>query len=154
MYPFHRNRLCGGNAIDLGLEEHVQEIELRSAAELCPVLARIDDWMRFLGYPHRDIFAVTLTLHEATANAFRHGNRGDPTKSVRLRYVVNDAEAVMEVEDQGRGFDPDQVPDPLAEQLLDRPGGRGLFLMRSYMTWVSFNREGNRVTLTRRRSNP
>lgn len=154
MYPFHRSRHCRGNAIDLGLEEHVQEIDLHSTADLYPVLERIDDWMRVLGYPHRDIFAVTLALHEATANAFRHGNQGDPTKSVRLRYVVSDAEVVMEVEDQGRGFDPGQVPDPLAEQRVDRPGGRGLFLMRSYMTWVSFNREGNRVTLTRQRSNP
>jgi hypothetical protein len=42
--------------------------------------------------------------------------------------------------------------DPLSEPFLDRPCGRGLFLMRSYMTWVSFNREGNRVTLCRQRS--
>ncbi len=154
MYPFHRSRLCRGHSIDLGLEEYVQEIDLHSPAEVYPVLDRIDDWMRVIGYPFRDIFAVTLALHEATANAFRHGNHGDPTKSVRLRYVVRDTEVVIEVEDQGRGFDPNQVPDPLAEQRVDRPGGRGLFLMRSYMTWVSFNREGNRVTLTRQRSEP
>jgi serine/threonine-protein kinase RsbW len=59
---------------------------------------------------------------------------------------------VLEVEDQGQGFDPDQVPDPRREPYMDRPGGRGLFLMRTYMTWVSFNREGNRVTFSRRRS--
>ena len=56
------------------------------------------------------------------------------------------------MQDEGRGFDPEQVPDPLAREILDRPGGRGLFLMWAYMTWVGFNRTGNRVTLVKQRS--
>jgi serine/threonine-protein kinase RsbW len=91
-------------------------------------------------------------LQEAVSNAFRHGNRGDRGKNIDLRYAVSAAEVLLEVEDQGAGFDPDQVPNPLAEENLYRLGGRGLFFMRAYMTWVSFNREGNRVTLSKQRS--
>ena len=86
-------------------------------------------------------------------NAFRYGNRRDPSKSIFVRCLLTATEVLLEVEDQGRGFDPDQVPDPLTEPYLDRPGGRGLFLLRTYMTWVNFNREGNRVTFSRQRSN-
>jgi serine/threonine-protein kinase RsbW len=66
--------------------------------------------------------------------------------------LLSATEVLLEVEDQGHGFDPTQVPDPLVEPYLDRPSGRGLFLIRTYMTWVSFNQEGNRVTFCRQRS--
>jgi serine/threonine-protein kinase RsbW len=112
----------------------------------------LEAWMRILGYANKDIFAVRLAFNEAVINAFRHGNRSDPGKRIHVRYLVTAAEILLQVEDQGPGFDPNQVPDPLSEPFLDRPCGRGLFLMRSYMTWVSFNREGNRVTLCRQRS--
>jgi serine/threonine-protein kinase RsbW len=66
-----------------------------------------------------------------------------------------DGERVLaEVQDQGAGFDPRQVPDPLAPENRDRPRGRGLLLMRSYLSWVRFNRRGNGVRLCRRGSTP
>lgn len=137
--------------IDLYLEEQAQRFQVHALAEVRPIFAKLQDWMTLLGFPRQDIFAVTLALHEAATNAFRHGNRGDPSKYVQISYLVTPAEVWVEVQDQGRGFDPAQVPDPLAEEILDRPGGRGLFLMRAYMNWVGFNQEGNRVTLCRRR---
>ena len=57
----------------------------------------------------------------------------------------------LEVKDEGKGFDPQRVPDPLAPVNLERPGGRGVLLMRHYMTWVRYNRRGNRVMLCKRR---
>ena len=57
-----------------------------------------------------------------------------------------------EVEDEGPGFDPGRVPDPTLPENPDRPGGRGLPLMRHFMTWVRFSRPGNRVTLCKYRS--
>jgi serine/threonine-protein kinase RsbW len=53
---------------------------------------------------------------------------------------------------QGDGFDPDAVPDPLAPENLEKPSGRGLLLMRHYLTSVDFNEKGNHVTLCRCRS--
>ena len=152
MCPYLRNHPYPGRTVDLVLEPRAEHVQVRSPADLRPLVEKLEARMRVLGYPSRDLFAVTLALYEAANNAFQHGNRGDRGKHIRVRYVVTMAEVLLEVEDQGPGFDPDEVPDPLHGGIRDRPGGRGLFLMRTYMTWVSFNREGNRVTLARQRS--
>ena len=80
------------------------------------------------------------------------GHRGDGRKSVRVTYQVGPWQVLAEVEDQGPGFDPSRVPDPTAPENLDKPCGRGLFLMRHYMTWVYHSSRGNCVTLCRSRS--
>jgi serine/threonine-protein kinase RsbW len=152
MHPHHKGRQFRRSAFNLTLEQNARQLGVHSPAELRPFLEMLETWMKVLRYPSKDIFAVRLALHEAASNAFRHGNRGDSSQTICVRYLVTVAEVLLEVEDQGSGFDPEQVPDPLAESYLDRPGGRGLFLMRTYMSWVSFNREGNRVTFSRQRS--
>jgi serine/threonine-protein kinase RsbW len=103
-------------------------------------------------YPEGDVFAVRLALREAISNAVRHGNRGDPAKAVRIRYHVTPRRVLAEVEDEGPGFDPGQVPDPRASENVERDGGRGLLLMRLYLTWVRHNGRGNCVTLCKCRS--
>ena len=129
-------------------------LALRSAEEVVPALERLSAAMSAAGYPQRDAFALRLALEEALVNALKHGHRGDPSKEVRLRYRVTAEEAVAEVEDQGPGFDPAAVPDPLAPENLEKPSGRGLLLMRRYLSWLRFNERGNVVTLCRRRSGP
>jgi serine/threonine-protein kinase RsbW len=104
------------------------------------------------GYPEGDVFAVRVALSEAISNAVRHGNRGDPAKAVRIRYHVTPRRVLAEVEDEGPGFDPGQVPDPRASENWERAGGRGLLLIRQYLTWVRHNGRGNCVTLCKRRS--
>jgi serine/threonine-protein kinase RsbW len=154
MYPLPCERRFGVTVVKLALEEGAHCSWVHSPAELHAVRGQVEGRMRVLGYAGKDIFAVLLALEEAVVNAFRHGNRRDPAKRIGICYLVTASEVVLEVEDQGPGFDPCQVPDPLTEGNLDRPGGRGLFLMRAYMTWVSYNRAGNRVILARQRSQP
>jgi serine/threonine-protein kinase RsbW len=103
-------------------------------------------------YRERDLFIVRLALEEAFANAVKHGHRGEPGKVVTLRLRVTSEHMFAEIEDQGRGFDPEQVPDPRDPENLEKPTGRGLLLMRTYMTWVRYNSRGNCVTLCRRRT--
>jgi serine/threonine-protein kinase RsbW len=98
-----------------------------------------------------DGFAVQLAVAEALTNAIRHGNREQPGKFVHLRYLVLTDQVWVEVEDEGRGFAPDAVPDPTQPENLGRPSGRGVFLMRSYMTHVEFSKGGRQVRLQRRR---
>jgi serine/threonine-protein kinase RsbW len=141
-------------AMHLGLEENARRVQIHTLAEMDPVFEHLENWMRLLGYPRKDIFSVRLVLQEAVSNALRHGNGDDPAKHVDVRYVVSLAEVLAEVQDQGTGFDPDALPNPLAEENLERPCGRGVFLMRIYATWMSFNQPGNRVTLCRRRTDP
>lgn len=90
-------------------------------------------------------FAIKLSLEEALTNAIKHGNRGDPDKTVTLRYCVRPERTVIMVRDEGSGFEPEAVPDPTADENLERPNGRGLMLMQSYMTRVEFNERGNEV---------
>jgi serine/threonine-protein kinase RsbW len=153
MHPHRQDHDPRARMVDLASEPYALKIQARSPGELNLFFEMLEVWMRALGYPRRDIFAVRLALYEAVSNAFRHGNRGDRSKTIHIRYLVTAADVLLEVEDEGLGFDPDQAPDPTTEPYLDRPGGRGLFLMRNYMTWVSFNPQGNRVTLCRQRSN-
>jgi serine/threonine-protein kinase RsbW len=141
-------------AMLIGAVANARRAQIHTAAEMNPVFEHLEDWMRLLGYPRKDIFAVRLVLREAVTNALRHGNGNDPAKHVNVAYLVSPAEVLAEVQDQGPGFNPDEVPNPLVKENRDRPCGRGVFLMRIYSTWVSFNRLGNRVILCRRRSDP
>jgi serine/threonine-protein kinase RsbW len=152
MHPNYKELSVGVNPVDLARDEQALHLEVHSPSELGPFYDLVEDVLWLMDYPRKDLFAVLLSLHEAVTNAYRHGNRRDPAKCIHIRYVVTADEALFEVADEGMGFDPDRVPSPLTELNLDRPGGRGLFLMRAYMTWVSFNAAGNRVTLARQRS--
>jgi serine/threonine-protein kinase RsbW len=125
---------------------------VHSFAEAGRVVDAVVAAMAAGGYPPRDQFAVSLALDEALANAIKHGHGGDAGKRVDVRYRVGPTEVWLEVLDQGQGFDPRRVPDPRAPENHERPSGRGLLLMRSYMTWVRHNERGNRVTLCRART--
>jgi serine/threonine-protein kinase RsbW len=153
MHYYGKNLRPGSTLLDApGLEGSVRCVKAGSLAALRPVFAKLEEWMRVLGYPRRDLVAVTLAVREAVVNAVRHGHRGDTNKHFQMRYVVTADEVLVEVEDEGFGFDPDGVPDGLAGWQDQQPRGRGLFLMRSYASWLSFNPTGNRVTLCRRRT--
>jgi serine/threonine-protein kinase RsbW len=140
--------------VDLSGHSSARRVLLNTLADLPEHAGHLESWMRVLGFPRKDLFAVKLALDEAVVNAFRHGTRGEPGKTVRVTYLVTLAEVVVEIADDGPGFDPGRVPDPTVPGSASRVTPRGLFLMRVYMTGVSFNRQGNQVTLWRRRSEP
>jgi serine/threonine-protein kinase RsbW len=135
-----------------GVEGPCREVSLRRAEEVAPLVEDLAAALADLGYPHRDCLGVRLALEEAVVNGLRHGNGGDPSKCVKVRYRVGPEAVLAEVEDEGPGFDPSRVPDPTRPEHLARPGGRGLLLMRHFMTRVEFGGRGNRVTLCKRRS--
>jgi len=99
------------------------------------------------GYEQETLFALRLSLEEAFTNAIRHGNRGDRRKKVSVRYRVGPERIDVYVSDEGAGFDPKAVPDPTHPENLSRPSGRGILLMRAYMTEVEYNKKGNTVHL-------
>jgi serine/threonine-protein kinase RsbW len=104
------------------------------------------------GYSEKVQFRVHLALEEAIVNAHKHGHQGNWSKSVVVRFSVSTDGVVAQVEDQGPGFDPQLVPDPLAAENLERPSGRGLLLMRSYLSGVCHNEQGNCICLCKHRS--
>jgi serine/threonine-protein kinase RsbW len=94
-----------------------------------------------------DVFSIKLALEEALVNAVKHGNQMDRAKKVRIAYQLHADRFEILIGDDGPGFDPEDVPDPTAFENLERPCGRGLMLMRHYMTTVAFNERGNCVTM-------
>jgi serine/threonine-protein kinase RsbW len=99
-----------------------------------------------------DVFAVHLALEEALVNAIKHGNHKDRSKSVDVVCRLKPDRVQIEITDEGEGFDPAAVPDPTTEENLEIPSGRGLMLMRCYMTSLEFNPKGNRVTMEKVRT--
>jgi len=127
-------------------------LTLHSTDQVAGCISGMLDMLRLFAYHERDLFGIRLALEEALVNAIRHGHRNDTTKTVRVRFQATEQQLLVEIQDEGPGFDPEGVPDPLSPENLERPGGRGVFLMRHYMTWVSFNERGNCVTMCRCRS--
>jgi serine/threonine-protein kinase RsbW len=95
----------------------------------------------------RDLFGIHLALEEAVVNAIRHGNKFDPQKQVSISCRISPQRFEIEIADEGKGFNPCDVPDCTDDEHLDVPSGRGVLLMRCYMTRVQYNKKGNVVTL-------
>lgn len=123
-----------------------------SAGQL--VQERIIQHLEQLRYDERDLFGIRLAIEEALVNAIKHGNRMDPTKTVRILCKIATHKVRIEIEDQGEGFQPEEVPDPTADENLERPCGRGIMLMRAFMSSIVYNETGNRVVLEKHRSEP
>jgi serine/threonine-protein kinase RsbW len=113
---------------------------------------RIVELLEALDYPMPDVMGVRLALEEVLMNAIKHGNRMDPAKVVRIQYEITAEQIAIEVEDQGEGFCPGDVPDPTLPENLERPGGRGVFLIQKFMSSVEYNLRGNLVRMKKARS--
>lgn len=103
------------------------------------------------GYTPRDVFSMRLAIEEALVNAIKHGNQRDVSKQVHVAWSVDPDRIVVSVEDEGPGFRLEDVPDCTAEENLDKPSGRGILLMRRFLSAVEYNEKGNRVTLVKER---
>jgi serine/threonine-protein kinase RsbW len=126
--------------------------EVRCLAELGPVLDAVTAALSAAGYPAEDVRAVRLAVQEALVNGIKHGHKGDPSKAVRLAWRFDERGLLAQVEDDGPGFDPTLLPDPLDPITGERRGGRGLLLLAAWMTAVSYSRQRRRLTLWKRRT--
>jgi serine/threonine-protein kinase RsbW len=81
---------------------------------------------------------VSVAIRESVVNAIKHGNRGDAAKRVAVEFLLHPGALEVTVQDEGTGFDPGAVPNPLAEENLLKADGRGIFFMRSFMDEVSY----------------
>ena len=126
-----------------------QRIELRNDRSAIESLERrVLEAVEDAGYPEASRFAVRLALEEAVVNAFRHGHRQLPEDTpIDVSWEVTPDRATIIVRDRGSGFEPGCVPDPTLDENLECPTGRGLMLMRAYMTEVRHNKAGNEVTM-------
>ncbi len=110
------------------------------------------DAMETAGWDQHDRFSVRLAMEEAIVNAIAHGNQYDVAKQVRVRCWMGPELVRVEVCDEGPGFDPACVPDPTNPDRLECPCGRGVMLMRHFMTHVAYTHSGTTVLLEKRRT--
>jgi serine/threonine-protein kinase RsbW len=123
----------------------------RKGAHL-PLLDEILARLTGLGWDGRDYFGIQMALEESLTNAIRHGNKLDESKSVQVECKASEDAFWIRVEDEGEGFQPNEVADCTDDEHLDCTGGRGMLLIKTYMTRVEHNQRGNRITLEKTRS--
>jgi serine/threonine-protein kinase RsbW len=111
----------------------------------------IAERLREGGYPERDVLDVLQALDEAMVNAIKHGNCCDSQKMLRISFCVDQDCFQICIEDEGQGFDPASIADPLSAECLEIPCGRGLLMMRHYMSEVSYLEPGNAVMMVKKR---
>lgn len=90
---------------------------------------------------------VLVATMEATNNAIIHGNKSDPKKMVNLFIQKANDELVVNITDQGEGFDPKSIPDPTAPENIEKINGRGIFLMERLSDEISYSDQGRIVEL-------
>jgi serine/threonine-protein kinase RsbW len=115
------------------------------------VVEEIAAQLESFGWCEKDAFGIHLALEESLTNAVRHGNKEDEQKSVHIECEISATRFWAHIRDEGQGFRPCDVPDPTHEENLTAIGGRGLLLIKTYMTDVVYNSSGNCVTLLKLR---
>jgi len=96
-----------------------------------------------------DIYGnIMIAITESVNNAIIHGNQGDKNKNVELSLSVEDNVIVFFVQDEGEGFDYNSLPDPTAPENIDKPGGRGIFLMKALSDELEFQNDGKTIKLS------
>jgi serine/threonine-protein kinase RsbW len=133
-----------------GIHESI-EFELPSVLSVMHIvleylLKRVDK----LGVVKVDQSNLFVALDEAFVNAVKHGNKFDAKKNIRIAADVSKTEAKFTIEDEGEGFDVNNIPDPLDPQNLFKPSGRGVLFIYNIMDEVKYNERGNRLTMVKR----
>jgi serine/threonine-protein kinase RsbW len=92
-----------------------------------------------IGFDEDQSHYLSVAVRESVVNAIKHGNRLDESKRVGVDFVLHPRAIEVMIRDEGSGFDPDSVPNPVAEENLLKADGRGIFFMRSFMDEVRYS---------------
>ena len=120
-----------GERIEITISSRFENIELVQviAEHLCENAGLDEDGSHWIG----------MAVREAVANAIKHGNKLDVKKKVNATFELNGMELEIKISDEGQGFDPSKVSDPLNPQNLLKTSGRGIFYMRTFMDSVHYD---------------
>lgn len=115
---------------------------------ISPVQKKVMDIAAKMDFHEDALYCLRLALDEAIANAIVHGNCLDDSKNVKVTVIPQTDKMVVSVCDDGCGFDQSKLPDPREEVNLQKPNGRGIFLIREFSHEVTFNDKGNQINFT------
>jgi serine/threonine-protein kinase RsbW len=117
----------------------IEELTLPSRIESVEEAAiKAEEFARGQGYGDDHVSAIDLAIRESVANAVKHGNQFDESKTVEIKFISADDRVEITVSDQGTGFDPDEIPDPTEPANLLSACGRGILFMRTFMDVVEW----------------
>ena len=126
-------------------DNHVVRIELPSSFDLLDLVQIVSDRLSAMAGMEEDATHwVSVAVRESVINAIKHGNKEDRSKHVTVEFLLSPREKpeqfVVEVLDEGAGFDPDHVANPLDAENVLKSSGRGIFFMKSFMDDVTMAR--------------
>jgi serine/threonine-protein kinase RsbW len=129
-------------------ESRTVALDIASRYEMLDVVQTIlQQLCALVGFDEEAVHYMSVAVRESIVNAIKHGNRQDEAKRVFIQFTILPRALEVQVRDQGQGFDPASVPDPLAPENLLKAYGRGIFFMRQFMDEVthSFPSRGGTV---------
>ena len=134
-------------------------LEFGSAFDMLDFVQVVSDYVgRLTGLDDDQLYEVSVAVREGVVNAIKHGNKYDLAKRVVVEFSVEPSDHMtVSVKDQGIGFDPEEIPDPLAPENIMKGSGRGILFMRNYMDDVSLSRHpegGMQIWMKKRRAAP
>jgi len=125
-------------------------IDLASRIEMLETVQTVLGHVTSLvGFDEDAAHYMSVAVRESVVNAIKHGNRGNEKKRVKVSFVIGPRALEVAVLDEGPGFDPRRIPDPVAEENLLKTDGRGIFFMRSFMDEVEYSFPAEGGTLVR-----
>lgn len=125
------------------------KIEIPSLSENIRIIESFIDNAKERFQLSDDIYGnIMISVTESVNNAINHGNGGQKDKNVSISLSLNESQITFRIEDEGKGFDYNSLPDPTAPENLEKPSGRGIFLMRHLADEVDFQQDGKVVQLT------
>ena len=119
-------------------DDRTVSLDISSRFEMLDVVQTVlNQCCAIVGFEEESLHYMAVAVRESVVNAIKHGNKQDEAKRVHVRFTIHERAIEIEVRDEGQGFDPGAVADPLAPENLLRAYGRGIFFMRQFMDEVT-----------------
>lgn len=125
----------------MGISSNTIEVSVGSSFEYLDLIQSVTDSITsMMGFDTDAAYWIGMSVRESVINAMSHGNQLDASKKVGIQYEISEGQLTIQVNDQGKGFDPESVADPLDPGNLLKPSGRGIFYIRSFMDEVNLRK--------------
>jgi serine/threonine-protein kinase RsbW len=132
------------------------KLEIASRFEMLDMVQTVLSHLSgLIGFDEDAAHYMSVAVRESVVNAIKHGNKGDESKRISVVFTLHPDSLEVSVQDQGTGFDPGAVPNPIEPENLLKADGRGIFFMKSFMDDVKYSfpsRGGTVVTMVKKRA--
>ncbi|MCG6927550.1 MAG: ATP-binding protein [Acidobacteria bacterium] len=120
-------------------DRRIVKLDVATRIEMLDIVQTVlTQLCKIVGFEDETIHYLAVAVRESVVNAMKHGNGHDESKRVVIQFTLLDQAIEVEVKDQGKGFEPREVPDPLAPENLLKAYGRGIFFMKQFMDEVTY----------------